>query len=155
MRSTNRVSGVAVSGLLFSLIIGIACSTEREKDSASGQKVKQETKEALDAARKYAAQKKEQYQREMEAELDSLSRDIQELKAKAEKAGAKTRVEVTKQIAELEKQKEVVSRKLRELQAHSAEAWEGMKAGIDSAIAELKKSYERTASRFKKKESKQ
>ena len=154
MRSETRISSVAVYGLLLALIFGIACTTKRDKNSASEQKVKDETREALDAARAYAAQKKEEYQRQMEVELDSLSREIEQLKAKAEKAGAKTRAEVKEQIAELEKQKEVVNQKLRELRSHGVEAWEGLKAEIDSAIAELKKLYERIASRFKKKESK-
>jgi arginine utilization protein RocB len=143
----------AMSGLLLSLIAAAACGTRSGKGSTSEDELKRETKEAVEAAKRYAAQKKEEYQREMQSELDALSKEIDELKVEAKKSRAKARVELEKQIGELEKNKEVASHKLSELRSRSAEAWEDMKARLDSAMAKLKKSYEETAARFKKKES--
>src|SRR5213075_1007699 len=100
-----------------------------------------------EASKDYAAQKKAEYQKKVESQLDEFTRGIDELKMKAENSGAKAKAELNKEISALEQQKEVVSKKLSELKSSSAEAWEDLKARTDSAMTELKKSYDRAVSR--------
>ena len=135
--------------LLLTLGLLAAYSSQSQSTSASDEKVKQETKGAVEASKDYAAQKKAEYQKKVESQLDEFTRGIDELKMKAEKSGAKAKAELNKEIAALEQQKEVVSKKLSELKSSSAEAWEDLKARTDSAMTELKKSYDRAVSRFK------
>ena len=123
-------------------------SSQSQRASASNEKVKKETKDAVEAS-KDSAQKKAEYQKRVESQLDEFVRGINELKMKAEKSGAKAKAELDKEIAAVEQQKEVVSKKLSELKSSSAEAWDDFKSRMDSALNELKKSYDRAVSRFK------
>ena len=69
--------------LSFALTVS-SCS--RDSRDVSADKVKKETAEAYDALESYAIQKKEEFQQQAQAALDSYEKKIHELKAAAEKA---------------------------------------------------------------------
>jgi hypothetical protein len=111
--------------------------------------VRRETREAAEAAGTLAAQKKAEYQKRMEEELEDLDRRIERLKARAADAGEEARARLEKELAELEPKREAARKKLEQFQAASAEAWEDMKEGVGNAFDELKQAYQRASERYK------
>ena len=74
---------------------------EVKKDSGvSAEDVKQETKEALDAAKEYALQQKEEYQKKMETKLEELDNRIDKVKAEAKESTEEAKAGLEKRIKE-------------------------------------------------------
>ena len=89
MKKVGLYAVVALS--LFSVaFFSSACGTQDEpageKTEASVEKVKEETKEALEAAKAYTLQQKQEYREKIEAKLDEFDIIITQLKSRAEKA---------------------------------------------------------------------
>ncbi|MFA5112098.1 MAG: hypothetical protein WC443_11870 [Desulfobaccales bacterium] len=93
---------------------------------------------------------KEAYQEKMEAQLKEWSAKLQELKAKADKAGADVKIEMYKQIDELRAKKEATQHQLNQIKAAGAESWEALKAGSEKTLEEMKKTWESMKARFHK-----
>ena len=91
---------------------------------------------------------REDYQRRMEANLDAIEKQIQELKRKAAQAAEARKPEIDRAIAELERQKKVASQKLAELRTASEGAWHDAKLSLDAAWENLKRAYEKACTHF-------
>jgi hypothetical protein len=81
--------------------------------------------------------KKQEYQKKLQAQLDEGSADIDKLKAKADKAEADAKLDSQKQVEHLRSMKEDASKKMSELNRASDVAWEDLKSGMDSAWSSL------------------
>lgn len=92
--------------------------------------------------------KKEAYERKLQAQLDEWNAEIKKLKAKAAKAEADAQLESERYIEELERQQSKAQEKLRELQKSGENAWDDLKAGVDSACRSLDESIRSASSRF-------
>lgn len=92
---------------------------------------------------------KEDYQNKLQAELDEWNTVIDELKAKADKAGADVQLEYHKQIKELRSMQETANNKLTELNEASGDVWEDMKAGVHSARDSLGNALKSATTKFK------
>ncbi len=92
---------------------------------------------------------KELYQQRLQAQLDEWQAEIDKLKAKAEGAGAETKLEMNRQIEELESKVEDARGKLSELSLASDLAWESLKEGVEMAWESLKSAFNKTSTRFK------
>jgi hypothetical protein len=118
-------------------------------DKVTGDDVKRETKEAVDAAAKLAAQKKQEYQRELEKKLADLDQQIDAWKAKASKATAEAKVEMDKKLVVLKEKRDAVAQKMKELGDSTSAAWADVKVGIEKAYDELKDAVENAKDNFK------
>lgn len=92
---------------------------------------------------------KEEYQKELQEQLDEWSTEIDKLKAVADKAKAGLQVEYHKEIEELRDQQDAAQQKLHELKEESGDAWEDLKTGVELAWAALGAALKSAASRFK------
>lgn len=140
------------SGWILTVLLawGAAGSLQAAGKAAMAEEdLTRESKEAVDAVRRYSAQQKEAFQKRMQAELDELQPKIEELKRQAEAASDQVRIEARRQIRELEKERDQASRKLKELQAAGEDAWGELKTGMNAALKELQQSYDRARLRLR------
>jgi chromosome segregation ATPase len=93
--------------------------------------------------------KKEAYEKKLEAQLQEWKTDIDKMKAKADKADARARLEYYKQIEELRTKQQAAQKKLTELKTAGESAWEDLKAGIDIAWSSLGEAVKSARTRFK------
>lgn len=96
-----------------------------------------------------SAERREEYQKKIEAQLDELAKGIASLQAKAGQAGTEANARMQAMIAQMEQKREAAQKKLREMKGATAEAWAQMKADIDATMEDLKQSYERAISQLK------
>ncbi|GAB4346608.1 MAG: hypothetical protein Kow0099_27940 [Candidatus Abyssubacteria bacterium] len=101
------------------------------------EEVKKETMEAIEAAKTYTAQQKEEYEQKMAARLEELNGQIEELKVKAEEARPELEARLREEIEQLEQKSEAARKKLEELKSASEEAWSDLKEELDEKMQEL------------------
>jgi len=118
------------------------------KPGVSGEDVKKETKEAVDTTKEYTVQQKEEFQKKMRAELDRMQKQIDHLKAKANRAKKEAQAELNHAVEELQEQKDAAGKKLKELESATGKAWGDLKSGLNATMEELEKSYKRARARF-------
>lgn len=98
----------------------------------SGQKVKKEAAEAVDASKQYLNEKKEDFEARMEARLAALRTKSKALKESTE-AGAKEK------LAALEKQEQAAAERLAAVKKAGGSAWKSLRSGVEQAVDELDK----------------
>jgi predicted small secreted protein len=125
---------------LWTALIGVCllvgCNT------AAG--VKEDTRQAAD----YTYDKKEEYQRKLAAEMRELDVEIDELKAKAGRAGDSVKAEFAKDMEALDRQKAVLAEKMEAVKTSSASKWDDVKAGANSAMESVKQTYEKAKAKL-------
>lgn len=94
-------------------------------------------------------QKKELYERKLQAQLDEWTAEIDTLKARADKAEAEAQLEYYKQIESLRAMQQNAHTKLLDLKQAGDTAWEDMKAGMDQAWNSLGTAIRSASNRFK------
>ena len=92
---------------------------------------------------------REEYQGKMEAQLSEWGKEIDRLKARADKAAADTRQVYYDQIEALHAAQSSMQAKLQELKTSNGGAWGDLKEGLDHSWNELKDSFNKAAVRFK------
>lgn len=92
---------------------------------------------------------KESYQEKMDAQLAEWQAKIDTLKAKADKAEAKQKINYYEQIESLRTKQQKLQEKLDELRNAGEGAWEEVKAGVESAWQDLKGAVEKATEKFK------
>ena len=93
--------------------------------------------------------KKEEYRKKVEAQLQEWKTKIDSLETRGAKFTSDAKTELLREIEELRKKKGVVKDKWSELQKVSGDSWDTMKDGVEKAAAELKSALDRVISRFK------
>ena len=144
----KKVTWVAV--LMIALLLAVhGVSLGQQEEKISPEAVKKETGEALDAAKKYTLQQKEEYQKKVEAELGDLSKKIGELKARAVGLKGEAVKSLETQMTDLKKKQKVAEDKLKEYESSSSQALQDLKIGLDNSLKELKKAYDGIVGQFK------
>ena len=92
---------------------------------------------------------KEEYQKELQAQLDEWGTEIDKLKVVAGKAKTGLQGEYYKELEDLRCKQLAAQKKLHELKGSSGEAWGDLKTGIEGAWSILGDSLKLAASRFK------
>jgi hypothetical protein len=110
---------------------------QAEEKSAEQQAVAND--KAREAARTLDTVKND-YRHKAQSDLDSLTKDIDDLRVKAEKATGKTRQDLDRGLADLTARRDAVEAQIRSIDAASAEQIETVKARVDDQIAQLRKS---------------
>ena len=120
--------------LLVALVVAAAltgCNT------VSG--MKQDTHQAS----VYTYEKKEEYQRDLAAQMRELDAKTDELKAKAARASDSVKTEFNRSMEALDRQKAVLNEKMEAVKTSTASGWNSVKAGTDSAMDSVKRAYEK------------
>ena len=92
---------------------------------------------------------KEDYQKELQEQLDEWGKEIDKLKAVAEKAKAGLQAEYYKEVEDLRCKQLAAQKKLHEVKEASGDAWEDLKEGVEGAWDSLSTGLKKAASRFK------
>ena len=79
----------------------------------------------------------------MEAELRQWGAKLDELVAKAEKAGAEVKIDQRRRIDDLKAKYQVAQSKLCELKAAGSEKWATLKTGVESAWKDLEAAFKK------------
>jgi len=96
-----------------------------------------------------AARKKEEYQRKLEAQLAEWSAEIDQLKEKADQAGADLKDEYYEQIENLRAKQQDARENLARLKEAGDDAWEELKAGANRAWEALSQALQAARDKFK------
>jgi predicted nuclease with TOPRIM domain len=88
---------------------------------------------------------KEAYQEKIDAQLREWAAKLDELKAKADQAGADAKIDIYQRVEALRPQLEAVQAKLVELEQAGSERWEQLRGGLDQALLDLQTAWEDTA----------
>jgi predicted nucleic acid-binding Zn-ribbon protein len=91
---------------------------------------------------------KDAYVEKLKARLDEWSAALDNLEAKARKAGADAKSGSEDQIKALRQQRDSAKAKLAEVQSASGDAWEDLQKGLDSMLDALQEGLEKATSRF-------
>jgi chromosome segregation ATPase len=91
----------------------------------------------------------EQYEKQVNAKLRELDREINDLKARLPREGQELRKELTQQVAELDEKRAEARRELEKLNESSQQAWQDAKPKLDAALKDLEAAYKRAAADFK------
>src|ERR1043166_7894672 len=95
--------------------------------------------EAREAARTLDKTRNE-YRQKAQSDLDSLTKQIDDLKAKSAKTSGQARADIDRSLADLTVKRDAVERQIRSLDAANADQIDGVKARIDDQMAALRKS---------------
>ena len=91
------------------------------------------------------------YRDKVQAELNKLNAQVDEMKAKAAQVQADAKIQYSSQIEELQTKQVAVQMKLEELQAASQDAWEDIKTGVELAWLDLQQSFQNAIAQFDQK----
>ncbi len=92
---------------------------------------------------------KEDYQKELQEQLDEWGKEIDKLKVVASKAKAGLQGEYYKEVEDLRCKQLAAQKKLHEVKEASGDAWEDLKEGVEGAWDSLSTGIKKAASRFK------
>ena len=119
-----------------------------EKHRESVQRLKHGTSETLEAAASIASETKAQAQKRLEKEMKRMDSNLDDLRTRAEKAGADAKARIMEELPKLDQRKRELEDKLDDLKTRSGKAWDEMATGTESALHELRKSFEKAKSHF-------
>jgi len=119
--------------------------------NVSAREVRRETREAVDAAKQFAAENKEKFLASTEAKLKECGQKIADLDAKLATLAYEydAKAEGSKALDALREKRTQLGQQLEKLRQCSEEAWQDAKAAVESAAAEVDNAYENAKSRFK------
>ncbi|MEQ8464666.1 hypothetical protein [Coleofasciculus sp. E1-EBD-02] len=88
------------------------------------------------------------YRDKVQAELNKLNAQVDEMKAKAAQAQADAQIQYNSHLEELQTRQVAVQTRLEELQAASQDAWEDIKIGVEAAWLDLQQSFQNAVAKF-------
>jgi len=108
-----------------------------QEATVSKEDVQQKAKEAIEAAKTYTRQQKEEYQKRIETRLTELDDGMDRLKSKALESTAEAKVLFDRDIERLEKKREVARKKLAELRDATEQKRDELQSDLKDILAEL------------------
>jgi uncharacterized protein YhaN len=91
---------------------------------------------------------RDEYQGKMESQFSEWGKEIDNLKARADKAAADTRQGYYDEIEALRAKESSMRTKLQELKTSGDDAWGDLKEGLDNSWNQVKDSFNKAAARF-------
>jgi vacuolar-type H+-ATPase subunit I/STV1 len=110
--------------------------------------VRREVREALQAAKSYTFQRKDEYQRKLQDVLNDMDERIDDLQEQAETATGQARKEAEAKLRELRAKREVVRERLQKVNAATADTWDRVTAAVSDAVQDFQKMYDDVRSHF-------
>jgi len=139
--------------LSFATAMGAGCDsadktpaeTKAAKATADqGDKVKKETKEAVDAMRDYTFAQKSEFIAEMKTKLDALEVEIKALEERVATSAGDAKADAETKLAEVRAKWGTTKTKLDAAEAATEANWENLKADVKQANEDLEKSFDAT-----------
>lgn len=135
--------------VVVSLVLWLGAASGTTAKGAQESATKQGTKHSVPATKAEAEREKKAYEKKAEERLDQLDKQIDELKAKAQKAGENSKKQLDKSIADLQPKERAADKRLKELRESSWNTWQDAKARLNTAINFLQKAYDRAVAELK------
>jgi predicted nucleic acid-binding Zn-ribbon protein len=149
-RTTVRLRAI----LLFCLTTALftACGDENEpatsKPAVSSGDVKKEIRDASEGSLAYIRHQRDEYQKQIEAQLKEYDQKLDELEVKAGAVKQEARALLNQQIQALREKQRAAHDELDQLSTATGKAWEDLKSGTDAAMEDLAKAYHEALSHF-------
>lgn len=112
-------------------------TTERQFD-----KVKKETKEAAQEMKDYAYAQKAEFVANMQAQLDEINRDLDQLAARIEKSSDAAKAEAKPKLEALRDQTAKLTKQLDQAKDATESTWGDVKDGVKKGYDELKDGFQ-------------
>ncbi len=126
---------------LIVLLATSGCESKKPGEStpnrATSDDLRRDVGKAFDTAGDYSQQKKEEFQKELEAGLAKLDAEVVKLREKGRDLKDDAKIKWERQMADLETKREAVRAKLAEVGNATAEAWTDIHKGAKSAWEDL------------------
>lgn len=113
-----------------------------------GPAIAQNTQMVMNGSSSAGEQKKEEFYRNLQSQLDEFDHKIEDLKSQGEVLREKARNELLVRLEQLQSQKNELLPKIETATRSSEAAWEDIKVGLDRAVTDLKVALEQAASNF-------
>jgi hypothetical protein len=117
--------------------------------AVSAEEVRKEIRDALEAAKAYTFQQKEEYRKRLNRVLERTDERIAELQDQAARAGAEAKKQYAEQIEQLRHLRDKARKQAERVKSATPKAWEDLKSGIGSAFEDLRKAFEKAGKRFR------
>ncbi|MBI5568747.1 MAG: hypothetical protein HY914_02280 [Desulfomonile tiedjei] len=120
-----------------------------EQGEVPSGEVMKRTEQAVNAAKDYTMEQKQEYEKKIESQFADLTKRIDDLKQKAQSAQQSVSDKLQGTLDELIKSQKAVEKKLPGLRDSTSQAWGEVKDGVDKAMTDLSQAYEKARSHFK------
>ncbi len=114
----------------------LLCTSAFAQQKTTAADVKRQAAETVDTTKRYANEKKEDFEARIDAQLNALSADVTSLKDKA-----KSNADAT--VKDLEAKQKKADEKAAELKKAGGNAWSSLKSGVENAVDDLQKGVEK------------
>jgi hypothetical protein len=112
--------------------------------------VRQESKEALEAAGKYADKAKDEFVAKLKTQMDSLDKKIAEMEDKSQDKSAEARAKWDQRVEKLKERRVELDAQLEKVKASSGDAWRELRDGTQRAWSEFAGAVRSAAEEFDK-----
>ena len=149
-RTTVRLRAI----LLFCLTTALftACGDENEpatsKPAVSSGDVKKEIRDASEGSLAYIRHQRDEYQKQIEAQLKEYDQKLDGLEVKARTVTQEAKALFHQEIEALRERQRAAHDKLDKLSTATGKAWEDLQSGTDAAMDDLAKAYHEALSHF-------
>jgi hypothetical protein len=113
-----------------------------------GPAIAQQTQMVVNESSGAGQQKKEEFYRRLQQQLDDFDVQLEQLKSQSEVLREKARGKLLDRLKQLQVEKDQLLPKIEKATRSSEAAWEDIKGGLDRAVIDLKVSLEKAASNF-------
>ena len=130
---------------LITLISAAAFVAGCEKESSTAQqidKVKTETKQAVQDMKDYTFAQKAEFVEKMQGQLTALNQDLDQLAAKIEKSSDAVKAEAKPRLQALRDQASQLNKQLDEAKNASESTWDSVKGGFQKAYESASKGFQ-------------
>ena len=152
------IIGTTALGLLFAAACNQSPAKQEEQARAAQQKADEKSAEYRNEAEQKSAEQqakandeareanraldktRNDYRQKAQSDLDSLTKQIDELRAKSAKTQGQARVDIDRSLADVTAKRNAVEAQIRSLDAASAEQIDGVKSRLDDQMAALRQS---------------
>ena len=131
---------IALSGLFDSETTG----AEPSGEGSAVNGMASQAKDVADAARRATIETKDEIERRVRSELETIHGEIRTWQGKTDAMSDEARAELERAIKRLEMRKELARRKLEDLRQTTASTWARWQEGMVRTLEELKRAYRDT-----------
>jgi len=131
--------------LLGAAALAVGCDRSEKSTTESGEttakqfdKVKTETKEAVQDMKDYTYAQKTEFVATMQAQLAAINRDLDQLSAKIEKSSEAAKAEAKPKLQALRDQSDKLNQQLDQAKSATESTWDDVKAGFKKGYNGLK-----------------
>lgn len=117
--------------------------------TVSAEELENKFRDALQSAKSYTFQHKDEYRRKLESVLGQVDDRIDQLQDEAARAGAKEKKELPEQLAQLRRLRDKAEAEAERVKSATPEAWQDLKSGIGSAFEDLRNAFEKAGAKFR------